>query len=264
MPLSVARHANKKGQMSMTQRSSPALAAILLALAAGAVNAQSSGSPGTLLHPTSAGLLGGVSAGSGDAGGNIGGVLNFDVTEHVAVEGRGIYLRRGSGAHGLEMTGTMLVTVARSDRTAPYVAVGGGLYRARFDLGDARFLGRMGSEFAGGTRFVPVRGMSGFGMMNSGMTFNGKIWTDAWTGPTFTTSQMPMFYANRLGQMTVPSNGHWGMRAFTDPALTLGGGIRIDLTNRLYVRPDVRALLVFANNDRLVLTNMVVGVGYRF
>ena len=46
----------------------------------------------------------------------------------------------GSGAHGLEMTGTMLLTVARSDRTAPYVAVGGGLYRAGFDLGDARFL----------------------------------------------------------------------------------------------------------------------------
>lgn len=248
----------------MTQWSSSALAAILVVLAAGAVSAQSSGSPGTIPHPMSAGLLGGVSAGSGNAGGNIGGVLTFDVTERVAVEGRGIYMRRGSGAHGLEVTGTMLLTVARSERTAPYVAVGGGLYRARFDLGDDRFLGRMGSAFAAGTRFVPVQGMHGFGIMNSGTTFNGSIWTDAWTGPTFTASRMPMFYANRLGQMTVPLNGHWGMRSFTDPVLTLGGGIRIDLTDRLYVRPDVRALLVFANNDRLVLTNMVVGIGYRF
>jgi opacity protein-like surface antigen len=158
----------------------------------------------------------------------------------------------------------MLLTVARSERTAPYVAIGGGLYRARFDLGDARFLGGMGSQFAAGTRFVPVRGMSGFGMMNSGMTFNGNIWTDAWTGPRFTASRMPMFYANRLGQMTVPSDGRWGMRSFTDPALTVGGGIRINVTDRLYVRPDVRALVVFGTGERLVLTNMVVGVGYRF
>ena len=54
------------------------------------------------------------------------------------------------------------------------------------------------------------------------------------------------------------------MRSFTDPALTVGGGIRINVTNRIYIRPDVRALVVFAGGDRMVLTNMVVGLGYRF
>lgn len=248
----------------MTRSSSPVVAAVLLLLAAATVTAQSSVPPGTISRPTSAGFLGGVSAGSDDAGASTGGVLAFDVTDRLAVEGRGIYMQRGSGAHGLEMTGTMLLTIARSRKAAPYVALGGGLYRADFDLGNDRFLGQMGSEFAAGTRFVPVEGMHGFGMMTSGMTFNGSIWTDTWTGPTFTNSRMPMFYADRIGQMAIPSDGRWGTRSFTDPALTLGGGIRIDLTDRLYLRPDVRALVVFANSDRLVLTNMVVGIGYRF
>ena len=78
--------------------------------------------------------------------------------------------------------------------------------------------------------------------MDSGMTFHGRIRTQAWTGPTFTAFEMPMFYANRLGQATVPLDGHWGMRPFTDPVFTFGGGIRIDVTNRLYFRPDIRAL----------------------
>jgi hypothetical protein len=191
-------------------------------------------------------------------------VLTFDATDRIAVEARSVFLQRGSGTHGLELTGTALMSIAAGKRAAPYIAIGGGLYRASFALGNDRLFGPMGSQFGSGTRFVPVRGMSGFGMMTGGMTFNGNLWTDTWTGPTFTASQMPMFYANRLGQMTIPSNGSWMMRSFTDPVLTVGGGIRINVTNRIYVRPDVRALVVFGGGDRMVLTNMVVGLGYRF
>ena len=248
----------------MARSLSPSVAVVLLVFTASTGAAQSSAPPGTISRPASAGFLGGVSAGSGDAGASTGGVLAFDVTDRLAVEGRGIYMQRGSGAHGLEMTGTMLLTIARSGKAAPYVALGGGLYRADFDLGNDRFLGQMGAEFAAGTRFLPVEGTHGFGMMNSGMSFNGNMWTDTWTGPMFTNTQMPMFYADRIGQMSIPSDSRWGTRTFTDPALTFGGGIRVDLTNRLYLKPDVRALVVFANSDRLVLTNMVVGIGYRF
>ena len=230
----------------------------------GTKTAHAQSAQGTTPRPASLGLLGGFSGGAGDTGGSVGGAFAFDVTDRVAVEGRGIYMQRGSGSTGLELTGTMLLTVARGDNVAPYVALGGGLYHARFDLGTDRFFGQMGSQFAAGTRFVPIRGMTGFGMMNAGMTFNGDLWTDAWTGATFDGSQMPMFYANRLGQMTVPADGHWGTRSFTDPALTLGGGMRLDVTDRLSIRPDVRALVVFANSDSLVLTTMTVGVGYRF
>lgn len=247
----------------MTRSSFPAAAAVIILLAADPVAAQSPAVPGITSRPVSAGLLGGVSAGSGDAGASAGGVLTFDASDRIAVEARSVFLRRGSGTHGLELTGTALMTVASSARAAPYVAIGGGLYRASFALGDNRLFGQMGSQFASGTPFVPVRGM-GFGMMTGGAIFPGSLWTDAWTGPTFTASQMPMFYANRLGQMTIPSNGNWMMRSFTDPALTVGGGIRINVTNRVYVRPDVRALIVFGGGERMVLTNMVVGLGYRF
>ncbi|HLG54272.1 MAG TPA: hypothetical protein VI485_03010 [Vicinamibacterales bacterium] len=243
-------------------RSTSWVAAMIL-LGASAAYAQPSSVP-RASRPAVAGVLGGFSGGAGDTGGSTGGTLSFDITDRVGLEGRGIYMQRGGGSTGLEVTGTMLLTLARSERAAPYVAIGGGFYRARFDMGDNRFFGQMGSAFAAGTRFVPIRGMTGFGMMNSGMTFNGDLWTDAWTGATFTDSQMPMFYANRIGQMAIPTDGRWGMRSFTDPALTLGGGIRLDVTDRVSIRPDVRALVAFANSDRLLLTTMTVGVGYRF
>lgn len=250
----------------MTHSFSPAAAAAIILLTAGPLAAQTPApSPdvqGTS-GPVSAGLLGGVSAGSGDAGASAGAMLTFDATDRIAVEARSVFLQRGSGTHGLELTGTALMSIAATKRAAPYLAVGGGLYRASFALGDDRLFGRMGSQFASGTQFVPVRGM-GFGMMTGGTTFTGSVWTDPWTGPTFTGSQMPMFYANRLGQMTIPSNGSWMMRSFTDPVLTVGGGIRFDVTNRVYVKPDVRALVVFGGGDRMVLTTMVVGFGYRF
>lgn len=248
----------------MTHTVSAIAATVLVLLAWGPASAQTSATPRADANAVSAGLLGGLSAGSGDAGGSAGFTLASDATNRVAVEGRGLVLQRGSGAHGFELTGAALFSVARHRRAAPYVAIGGGVYRASFALGDARLLGQMESQFASGTRFVPVRGMSGFGMMTGGMTFNGGIWTGPWSGPTSSANQMPMFYANRLGQMTIPQDGHWGMRSFTDPALTVGGGIRIDLTSRVYVKPDVRALVVFANGDRLVLTTMVMAIGYRF
>lgn len=248
----------------MTQWTSSMIAVLFVVTASGVAGAQPASPSPSGSQRTSVGLLAGFTGGSGDTGGSIGGLAAFDLTDGVAVEGRGIYMQRGRGTMGFELTGTMLLTVARGNKAAPYVAVGEGLYRARFDLGDDRFLGRMGSQFAAGSRFVPIHGMSGFGMMSSGMTFNGNVWTGPWTGPTFSGSQMPMFYTNRLGQMMVPADGRWGTLAFTDPALTLGGGLRLDVTDQLFVRPDVRALVVFDHGNRMVLTTATVGVGYRF
>ena len=240
------------------------MAAALLTGFAGPVLAQPGAPASPLAHPGSGSIVGGLAAGSGDAGGSIGAALAFDATERIAVEGRGIFMQRGKGAHGLEVTGTMLVTIVRGPKAVPYAAIGGGLYRASFDLGAARFLGGMSSQFGPGTRFVPVHGQMGFGMMNAGMSFTGNVWTGPWDGPMFTGSEMPMFYANRLGQMTIPADGHWPMRSFTDPALTLGGGVQFAITERLYLKPDVRALVVFANGEQLALTTMTIGFGYRF
>ena len=205
--------------------------------------------PPTLDRPASIGLLGGLSAGSGDAGGSIGLNLAFDVTDRIGVEARSMGSRQGSGQMGMEATGTMLFTIARTAKAAPYAAIGGGVYHTSFDLGSQAMFGAIGSQYGPGTMMTSVAGSSGF-MMGNGTVYN--------------VSQMPAFYANRLGQMTVPANGSWGMRSFTDPALTVGGGIRFDVGERLYVRPDIRALMVFGNGDRLTLSTMTLALGYRF
>jgi hypothetical protein len=100
----------------------------------------------------------------------------------------------------------------------------------------------------------------GPGWMMGRFDWNGA----GWTGPTYQGNQMPMFYASRLGQMMVPANGVWGRRSFTDPALALGGGVRIDLSDKVYVRPDARALLVVGGGDTYTIGSVSVGVGYRF
>jgi hypothetical protein len=56
----------------------------------------------------------------------------------------------------------------------------------------------------------------------------------------------------------------WGTRSFTDPAVNLGGGLRFDVTDRLMIRPDARALIVFGDGQTHTLGVFVVHVGYRF
>ena len=75
---------------------------------------------------------------------------------------------------------------------------------------------------------------------------------------------MPTFYARRLGPMAFPHNGAWETRSFSDPALSVGGGVRIDVTDRLVLRPDLRALVVFRDGQRHTLGVFVVNLGYRF
>ncbi len=82
------------------------------------------------------------------------------------------------------------------------------------------------------------------------------MWNGSWEGATYTAPQMPAFYANRMGQMVVPSNGMWGMRGFTDPAVSLGGGVRL--------RPEARALVVLADGNSYTVGTFSFGLGLRF
>jgi hypothetical protein len=56
----------------------------------------------------------------------------------------------------------------------------------------------------------------------------------------------------------------WDTRSFTDPAINIGGGLRLNINEHLMVRPDMRALVVFANGDTHTLGVFNVQVGYRF
>ncbi|MBI4885896.1 MAG: outer membrane beta-barrel protein [Acidobacteria bacterium] len=207
---------------------------------------------------------GGVTAGMHGTGPLLGGSVTYDLNDWFAVEGSGTYFNRGAGADAVSAHAGLLVNILPSSRkTVPYVAIGGGVYHASFDLDHRRFLGGMSPQSAPGTQFVPVRGMGGFGMMAGGYS-GPAVWEGPWTGATFASPNMPAFYANRMGVMTAPEGGRWGMRSFTDPALVIGGGVRLGLTPHLSVRPEFRAVSVFGAGRMNTLGAFSLNLGYRF
>ena len=237
---------------------------IVCVLGANLALAQGSPSAPTTDSRVSLSAGGGLSAGMHDGGAALGGAVTFQLNDRLAIEGTGGYLDRGPGAEAITAAANVLVNLVASDAKAvPYLAIGGGLYRASFDLGNRRFFGTMDPRFGPGTQLIPIQGMHGFGMMQGAYT-GPSTWTGPWDGPTFVPSRMPAFYLNRLGSMMVPADGNWGSRAFTDPAVTLGGGVRLDVTPRLFVRPDARALVIMGDGDTYTLNVISFSVGYRF
>jgi hypothetical protein len=67
-----------------------------------------------------------------------------------------------------------------------------------------------------------------------------------------------------MGPMVVPTDRMWGKQSFTDPAASIGGGIRFNVSDRVMIRPDIRALLIFADGDTHTMTVAAFNVGYRF
>jgi hypothetical protein len=184
----------------------------------------------------------------------------YDINERVAVEGQGAWLGRGSGAEAFTVTGTMLINLLPlGRRVVPYVAAGGGIYRASFDLGHARLMGAVAGPFGPGSQFCPSPG-AGY-MRGSGFGFGDCA---AAGGGFWGVGEMPGFYARRLGMMTVLPTGAWSTRSFTDPAIAFGGGLRLNLAPHLEVRPDARALVVVDGTDSYTVGVFGVNFGYRF
>lgn len=224
-------------------------------------------------------VLGGASTGSGDAGAAVGATLLFDVSSRVSIEARTVYLDRGPGASALDLNASLLVSLLDGRKVNPYLAVGGGVYRAMFDLGNQGLFGMMGAGVPNGSQLVALPNGQGWGAMpgpgmmgwTSGQTFgsgwmmgNGFNWNSTMqAGPIFSGTRMPVFYAQRMGAVSVPSGG-WHMQSFTDPALSFGGGVQFDLTRAVYVRPDVRVLTVFGGGDVNTISSVTFSLGYRF
>ena len=255
------------------------LSVTILTVAASATWAGQAPTAGTE-GPVSLSVLGGASAGSGNAGAAAGLTIGVDFNDRVSLEGRGVYLDRGPGQMALDVNASVLVNLLTGRKAVPYVAIGGGLYRAMFDLGNQRLFGMMASGLPAGSQLVPLQGgqgwgaMPGAGMMGGwptgqsfgpGWMMGGFNWNNtAVTGATFAGSQMPMFYARRLGALTVPTAGRMHGPGFTDPALSFGGGVRLDLTDSIYVRPDVRALTIIGGGDTYTIGSATFSIGYRF
>lgn len=216
-------------------------------------------------RPWSATLGAGLTSTSPGQGAALGGAMMFDVNDRVTVEVAGNWLDRGRGSNGVTVGGSLLLNLASQRRAAvPFVALGAAAVRTTFDMDDRVFLGGRSGQFGPGATMVPFQGMGQGGMMQGPYT-GPDYWTGTWTaGPTVDLSNMPMFYQQRLGPMEMGTDGRWGMRSFTDPALSLGGGVRFDVTERLYLRPDARALVVLADGGRHTVGVFTLGAGVRF
>jgi len=210
------------------------------------------------------GAVGGLSAASGTGGATVGATFTLEVAPRIGLEARGVWLDRGVGSSAGEVTGNVLIDLLTARSAVPYIVAGGGLYHARFDLDRPQLLGGIAGQFGPGSRVVPLGGTSSFGMMDLDDAYAGHMWNGPWQGVTYAASRMPALYANRLGQMLVPANGMWGMRAFTDPALAIGGGVRMNLTDRVWLRPEARALLVLADGSTFSVGTFSFGVGFKF
>lgn len=231
---------------------------VLAVAVAGAQTTSASGPGGSV----AVGFVGGLTTGASTAGGTVGATFTFDVSERLTIETTGAYLDRGLGANALYFNGGLLVNLLPAGRKAvPYAALGGGVYHASFDLDNPRMFGSMMQQSGPGAQLVPIQGMPGFGIMRG---YTGQMWRGPFAGPVVNPSSMSQFYANRLGTMMVPPDGRWGMRSFTDPALTIGGGVRLDLSKHLSFRPDVRALVLMGGGRSTTMALFSMSVGYRF
>jgi hypothetical protein len=232
------------------------LGALFLASTA---NAQSETAPGAAVS-----FAGGVASTDSTTGAVLGGSVLFDVNNWVALEGEGSYLDRGTGADALSVGGSLLINLLpRRGRIVPYAAVGGGMYRASFDMGNPRMLGSVASQFQSGAVVCPAPG--------TGMGFGPGVGFGSGTGVCpanvagyWGVGSMPAFYGRRLGPMVIPDTGDWGTRSFVDPAATIGGGIRFHVSDRIMIRPDIRARMIFADGDTDLMAVFAFNVGYRF
>jgi hypothetical protein len=209
-------------------------------------------------------VTGGMTSMSPGHSGTLGGAMIVDLSDRIALEVSGNWLAGGHGSDGLTMGGGVILSLrSHLARTVPFVSAGAAAVRASFDMDDRAFLGRMSGQFGPGAWMVPFAGSPHGGMMQG--AYNGPgYWHGQWSGPTVDLTKMPMFYQQRMGVMRMGQDGRWGMRSFTDPALSVGGGVRFNVSERLYIRPDARALVVVGDGDTHTIGTFTIGLGMTF
>ena len=206
-------------------------------------------SPAPVPEPVSVLFVSGIATGSSQTGPLLGGVISAGLAPRLTVEVQAAWLDRGPGTMAATALGSLLVNLVDPDRpVVPFAALGGGVYHASFDMGRPGMLGRYGW-------------MDGPGMMGSTWSGPGAMFG---TGPLPWPDHMPQFYARRLGGVTPPVDGRWTTRSFTDPMVSVGGGVRIDLGRRFFLRPDARALVVFGDGETHTVGMLNIGVGIKF
>ena len=214
---------------------------LILMFATCALVAASSGAEGQ--EPavrTGLAIVPGAAFDSSDTGPSVGGAITVDLSPRFALEVNGTFADRGAGADALSVQAGLLANLISGDvRVQPFIAAGGGFYRASFDPTARRFFGGMTGPF-------------GPGMSPCGGTGDCPY------------GNVPAFYGRRMGPVAAAgADGTW-TRTFTDPAFHLGGGVRINVTPHMFIRPELRGLFVAADDEVQSLGALSVGFGYRF
>lgn len=207
------------------------------------------------IEPATVTFVTGFSAGADQIGPLAGGSVSAGATSWLSLEGSAGFTGRGSGVNGIYALASAVFNVLpASRRIVPFASVGGGLYRARFDMGNREMFGQLGA---------PVEGL-----MESVGNFEMYLRMHDSAGGRLVQlplpRQLPRFYATRFESMRLSENGRWERRSFTDPATSVGGGALIRLSEKLVLRPDARAILVFNDGDTNAIGLVNLGIGFRF
>lgn len=109
--------------------------ACLLAGTAGRLTAQTSPPPppNEYARSTELGVALGVASASAKTGAMLSGIVGWQFTRWVAVEGRGSWFDRGTGADAFAADLSAVLDVVPRQRVTPHVLAGVGFYRASFD-----------------------------------------------------------------------------------------------------------------------------------
>ena len=213
---------------------------VVLALAGGSAWAQEEMGP----YRTAVSAVGGLSVGStssgrgdfgfhghgSDTGFAVGGGIAHDLTPRLTLEANGYYLDRNASAWSAD-AGFRLNLTPSGKSMVPYFAATGGVYSDRsrnLDSVRALSLPDPRDRFV----FVTGRGLPGLA---------GRIQT-----------------AVAGAAETLRSSSRQ-----TDALVALGGGVLFSAGPHVFVRPDVRAQMIFANDTR-ILGLFTLNFGYRF
>jgi hypothetical protein len=209
-------------------------------------------------EPTTVSFVTGFSVGADEVGPLAGGSLSAGVTSWLSLEGAAGFADRGPGVNGVYALASAVFNIRpASSRVVPFASVGGGFYHANFDMRNREMFGQLG---------VPLESLMEFVAGSGGYQAYMRMYQ---TGGARLVQvplprQVPQFYASRFGTMMLSENGTWGRRSFTDPATSVGAGASIRLSDKVVLRPDARAIMVFNDGETNVVGLFNLGVGFRF
>ena len=206
------------------------ISATVLLAAGVAASAQTETAGGGGRFGTTVSMQAGFTSGSMDEwGGALGATLLQELGSRWALEASAAYYGESMAADSLSLNANILYHLRPThERASPYLAVGGGLYHTSFDRGDPRLY-----------QDAHAMHRRGGAMRDMGMV--GEMYGRGDDGD---------------------AGGH--NRSFTDPAISAGAGIRINLGSKMFLRPDGRVLVVMSGGDSLTVGVLAVNFGWRF